>query len=126
MGENHADNIYQSANAYKADGDGYYDINFTWLRTAPFSKGESARYEISGPGDLEAADFYYLSKPAGGKGPYYSAAHVQSIDIVGNDNDGSGWIAPNSTPEPGTLLLLGSGLMGFVGYGKLRLRRKRK
>ena len=29
-------------------------------------------------------------------------------------------------PEPGTLLLLGSGLMGLAGYGKLKLRRKKK
>ena len=29
-------------------------------------------------------------------------------------------------PEPGTLLLLGSGLAGLAGYGKLRLKRRRK
>jgi hypothetical protein len=29
-------------------------------------------------------------------------------------------------PEPGTLLLLGSGLAGLAGYGKLRLRRRKK
>lgn len=31
-----------------------------------------------------------------------------------------------STPEPGTLILLGSGLAGLAGYGKLRFGRKRK
>ena len=29
-------------------------------------------------------------------------------------------------PEPGTLLLLGSGLAGLAGYGKLKLRRRKK
>ena len=50
--------------------------------------------------------------------------HVQGFDDGGSEsfiNDGNGVI-----PEPGTLLLLGSGLAGLAGYGKLRFRRKRK
>jgi hypothetical protein len=76
-----------------------------------------------------------------------------SVDLVGLDGDGAnvtglgfyvggymGWTAeqgnPSKTdnfhtsaepiPEPGTLLLLGSGLIGIAGYGKLRLGRKKK
>ena len=39
-----------------------------------------------------------------------------------NSNPGSNPIVP----EPGTLLLLGSGLAGLVGYGKIRIGRKKK
>jgi len=31
--------------------------------------------------------------------------------------------APASVPEPSTMLLLGSGLLGLVGYGRRRLKK---
>jgi hypothetical protein len=51
---------------------------------------------------------------------------------AGADGSNVGWEgvleleAGQPIPEPGTLLLLGSGLAGLAGYGKLRFRRKRK
>jgi len=60
----------------------------------------------------------------------------KTISYIIMHDSGNYWEVDNMTgdmaggtqpiPEPGTLLLLGAGLVGLVGYGKLRLQRRKK
>ena len=102
-------------NAYKADGDGYFDIKIDFSEedggmAHRFNAGDSAMYTISGISSLAADSFDFISVPGGGAGEYITAAHVQGI------GENSGWV---STPEPGTLSLLA------VGAAALLRRRRR-
>lgn len=100
--------------AYKADGDGRYDIRINFASGPPsarFGAGDAVVYTITGTGAaagvLVATDFKFLSAPDGGHGPFYVAAHVQGI---GEEGDDSGWV---TTPEPASwLLALGCALFG--------------
>jgi hypothetical protein len=111
-------------NAYKADGDGYFDILFAFTTAEGsgsderFGVGDSVEYSITGIAGLVASSFDYLS--ADNKGVpladgFYTAAHV--LSIFGDPCGTSGWVA---TPEPATLVLMAMG-----GVGMLLSRRRR-
>ena len=98
--------VSQGLNAYKAGGDGYYDIMIDFITddAQAFNNFDSVSYMITAPG-ITAASFNVLSNP--GKGgntePFLAAAHIQGL---GSSNAFSSWI---TVPEPATMALLTMG-----------------
>jgi hypothetical protein len=120
-----------SPDAFKADGDGLYDVQFNFSPSPPrFSSGDVIYY-LSGNVAITAADFSALSSqatPADANGPFTSAAHIQGI----NPASCSAWISDSASgghidssgltgtcgvvPEPlYSGLGLGCGLLAAVG-----------
>lgn len=117
-----ATSITQAVDCCKADGDGFYDIQLSFDTSTSsgnvFGSGQTVVYNISGISGLTTSSFDFLSTPAGGAGPFLSAAQVQNTTGVGTG--GSGWIAPNPVPLPAAVWLFGSGLLGMAGIARKR------
>ena len=100
--------INTGVNAFMADGDGQFDIQFDWPNggAGRFNGSDMVTYLITSSEAISAASFDFLSSPAGGHGPFPTAAHVQGIG-----DGGSGWI---TIPEPTSGLLMLGALAGIV------------
>ena len=119
-----------------------FDFNGAYI-TAAWNTGQPVDVE----GWLGGSRIYSSSIVTSWNGPYWFNFDFSGVDQVrfipleggtdaglleGNFGTGKMIDIDNITyneepiPEPGTLLLLGTGLAGLAGYGKLRLRRKKK
>jgi hypothetical protein len=109
--------ISTGVNAFKADGDGLYDIEFDLPPPGTvFDQTDTVTYRITGIASLTENSFNFLSAPDGGHGPFVAAAHIQRI----GPNDGSGWIAPG-VPDGGTTIMLLGGAFACLGAFRRRL-----
>ncbi|MBN1589135.1 MAG: hypothetical protein JW888_06450 [Pirellulales bacterium] len=118
-------------NNYQADGDGKYDLFFTWID--PFKEGATSVYEILlVPGSTNTLsettfDILGIEGPGENKpGPFRAALHLNAVDETGEsgfygtieDEEPVG----NDVPEPATLVIWS--LLAAMAWAAARWRKR--
>jgi hypothetical protein len=82
----------------------------------------SLTFTVTASGITSATDFETFTNSLDGTSPYYFAAELNDLSSPAGASSGyfGGDLAadPPSVPEPGTLLLLGSGMLGLAAFRK--------
>jgi hypothetical protein len=115
----------QGEDAFKADGDGAYDILVTYPGGGGAMQmvgGDTQIYFVAG---VSSSDFNFGSTPQPGNGTNFTAAlHVQNTPNGGSGSAfvGNGGPNNNITPAPPSVVLLGIGiaLFGCVTWSRRR------
>lgn len=113
--------ILASADHFRGDDAGRFDIKFDWYNgpaSRRFDGSDAVVYRITSSDPIHANSFNVLSDHPGDHGPYPSAALIRGIatcdeddphhDCDDDDHDGHGWV---SVPEPAGLIPLTLGLI---------------
>ena len=109
-----APKISTGEDKFKANGDGKYDILFSFSQkpaaATAFGVGDSVTFDITSTSTtLTASDFAFLSTATCGTSPFLAAAEVEGIPTSCATTTADGWVAPNgltAVPEPSASLLL--------------------
>ncbi len=113
---------YTGRDAFKADGDGWYDIKIDFppppgggQNDPRFETGDTVIYDITYISPITVNSFNFFSTEGGGQGTYLSAAHIQQTGLSGGD---SGWVGVVPEPVSSTLFIIGAVTLGIRGYNR--------